>query len=79
MNNERHTYHSFRLEREQLKLKILKQEILIKSSVSDLGKELTFTSLKRRLLEKVVDSPGTAFAMGLKAISFLTKKRKKKR
>ncbi len=79
MNNERPTYHSFRFQREQLKLKILKQELLIKSSVSDLGKELTFASLKRRFLEKVIDSPGSAFYMGLKAIKLFTGKRKKKR
>jgi hypothetical protein len=79
MNKERPTYYNFRLRREQMKLRILKQELLIKSGFKELSGELTFTSLKRRLLEKLVDRPGTAFHLGMKAISFLTGKRKRKR
>jgi hypothetical protein len=68
--------------KERQKLRILQQELTIKSGFRDLSDNLTGTSLKNRIKDNMFGGSGLAFKLGYMAVSIITdqiRRRKKKK
>jgi hypothetical protein len=68
--------------KERQKLRILQQEMKIKSGFKELGDNLTGTSIKNRLKDNMFSGSGLAFKLGYMAVSIITeqiRRRKKKK
>jgi hypothetical protein len=79
MKNNSKEFHEIEILKERQKLKILEQEMKIKSGFRDLSDNLTGASIKRRLQENLFSGSGLAFKLGLMAVSLLTNRIRRKR
>jgi len=65
--------------KERQKLRILQQELMIKSSFKELGDNLTGTSIKNRIRENLFGGSGLAFKLGFMVVSLITDQIRRKR
>lgn len=68
--------------KERQKLRILQQELMIKSGFRELSDNLTGTSIKNRIKDNLFSGSGLAFKLGFMAVSLLSdqiKRRRKKK
>lgn len=65
--------------KERQKVRILEQELKIKSSFRELSNNLTGSAIKNRLQENLFSGSGIAFKLGFMAVSLLTDRIRRKR
>jgi hypothetical protein len=65
--------------KERQKLRILQQEMKIKSGFRELSDNLTGTSLKNRIQDNLFSGSGLAFKLGFMAVSMITERIKRRR
>lgn len=72
-------FQEIQILKERQKLRILEQELKIKSSFRELGGNLTGSAIKTRIQENLFSGSGLAFKLGFMAVSLLTDRIKRKR
>ena len=72
-------FQQIQILQERHKLRILEQEMKIKSSFRELSDKLTGASIKKHLQENLFSGSGLAFKLGFLAISLLTDRFRRKR
>lgn len=82
MRKNKKDFQEIEMLKERQKLKILEQELKIKSSFKAFSDHLTGASIKQRLQENLIGGSGLAFKLGFMAVSMITdriSKRKRKK
>jgi hypothetical protein len=65
--------------KEHQRLRILEQEMKLKSSLRELSDNLTGAELKNRIQDNLISGSGLAFKLGFMAVSLLTERFKRRR
>lgn len=65
--------------KERQKLRILQQELVIKSTFRDLSDNLTGSAIKNRIKENLFSGSGLAFKLGFMAVSIITEQIRRRR
>jgi hypothetical protein len=73
------TYYDFGIMREQAKLRILQQELLMKSEVKELVSRFSFSSLRNKVVEGFINNPSLPFRIGVAIFSAIAGKRSRRR
>jgi hypothetical protein len=79
MKNKSREFQEIEIMKERQKLRILQQEIEIKSGFKALTDNLTGASIKQRLQENLVGGSGLAFKLGFMAVSMIADRIRRKR
>jgi hypothetical protein len=79
MKKNKKDFQEIEILKERQKLRILEQEMKIKSGFRELSDNLTGASIKRRLQENLFGGSGLAFKLGFMAVSLLTDRIRRKR
>jgi len=79
MKKNRKDFQEIELLKARQKLRILEQELKIKSSFRELTGNLTGPAIKNRILENLFGGSGLAFKLGIMAVSLLTDRIRRQR
>lgn len=79
MKKNRTEFEQIVILKERQKLRILEQEIKIKSDLKELGANLTGADLAKRLKDNLFSSSGLAMKLGFLAFSLISGRNKRKR
>lgn len=79
MKKNNKDFREIQIIKERQKLRILEQELKIKSSFRELGGNLTGSAIKTRIREKLSSGSGLATKLGLMAVSLLINRFRRKR
>ena len=79
MKKNKKDFQEIEILKERQRLRILEQEIRIKSGFRELSDNLTGTALRNRIKENLFSSSGLAFKLGFMAVSLLTERLKRRR
>jgi len=79
MKNKSKEFREIGILKERQKLRILQQEIEIKSGFKELTDNLTGASIKKRLQENLSGGSGLAFKLGFMAVSMIADRIRRKR
>jgi hypothetical protein len=79
MRKNNRDFQDIEILKERQRLRILEQEIKLKSDFKDLANNLTFNSIKNRVITNLIDNSSIGVKLGLTAISLLSEKLKRKR
>ncbi len=78
--SKRHiTYRDFEILREQTKLRILQQELLIKSDVQELASRFSFSSLRNKAVEGFINNPNLPFRIAVAIFSAIAGSRSRRK
>jgi hypothetical protein len=79
MKKNNNDFQEIAILKERQKLRILQQELKIKSGFRELTDNLTGTALKNRIRENLLNNSGLAFKLGFMAVSLLSDRIRRKR
>lgn len=79
MKKNKKDFQEIEILKERQKLRILEQELKIKSSFRELSDDLTGAKLVNRVRENLFSGTGLAFKLGFMAVSILSDRIRRKR
>jgi hypothetical protein len=79
MKKNKKDFQEIEILKERQRLRILEQEIKIKSGFKELSDNLTGASIKNRIRENLFSGSGLAFKLGFMVVSLITDQIRRKR
>jgi hypothetical protein len=79
MRKDRPEFKDIEVLKERQRLRILEQELKIKSELKDLGDRFTGQRLKATIQENLMSNSGLAFKLGFMAVSLIMDRVRKRR
>lgn len=80
MRTNKRDYQDIEILKERQRLRILEQEMKLKSDFRELASNLTFNAIKNRVIATLIDNSSLGVKLGISAISILSDRfRRKKR